>query len=347
MGKCELGLRADLAPPRWLSGWQRHALTLIGLATVYWHSGPVPGSLAAQERAERSATLDGSRSSLRKSLKARLLDEINRDRVRVGVRSVRFSELLSVQADLHSEEMLSTGFVSHWNQAGLKPYMRYSWAGFAHFTSENITAIRATPFDTSSEGLEQAMLLRHRSMVNEVPPMDLHRRSILDAQHTHVGIGLAFNESGLNLIEVYARVYLELEPMPASAASTADVSVRGRVLDPRFDVDYVAVHWEPIPQPLPVETLRIPGPYGFPSQQLVLRRRLPRLRVVDGKAVHPQYTDGSRGEIEIGADGQFSGRIPWYAGASGVYTVVCWLSLKTEVGQGQGFAVTSHSIRID
>lgn len=277
-----------------------------------------------------------------------LLDQINRDRQAVAASSVEFSRPLSDAADRHCREMLANGFTNHWNLSGESPYLRYSRAGIPHFTSENISSIRATPFDSSPAGLEAALLERHRSLVDEKPPFDWHRRSILDPRQTHVGIGIAFGEEGLVLIEVFAKAYAEVDPLPDIATAGERVVQRGKVLDPRYSVDFVVVHWEPLPQPRTVRELReAAGSYSLPERERALWPRLPQTQLLDGRVVYPRYADGSSGDVVVSADGRFRVPIPWFAGEPGIYTVVTWICPAGESGLGRGFPVTSHSIRVE
>lgn len=123
-------------------------------------------------------------------LKRKLLERINNDRRQAGLRPVLLCERLSEAADLHCLEMLAEGYTSHWNRAGLKPYMRYSLSGLTDHTAENISGVMSTSFDTSTDSVERELLERHQDFMAEEAPLDWHRQTVLDRAHTHVGIGL-------------------------------------------------------------------------------------------------------------------------------------------------------------
>ncbi len=64
------------------------------------------------------------------------LSLINSDRQSNGLQNVSLSSIDSAQ--LHAEDMLKNGYVSHWDMNGYKPYMRYTLAGGQGAVAENI-----------------------------------------------------------------------------------------------------------------------------------------------------------------------------------------------------------------
>jgi uncharacterized protein YkwD len=286
-----------------------------------------------------------SEEFLRK-LKGTLHERINSDRREHGARAVLFSRELSLLADLHCREMLEEDYVNHWNREGWKPYMRYSQGGILDHTEENVSSIRSSNFDLSPKRVEEEMLARHEALVSEEPPFDLHRKSILDPTHTHVGIGLAFNETGMRLIEVFAKRFVELEPPPSRARlSDSPLELTGTLLDDGSEIESISVYYEPLPHPRSREDLGLLASYGFPRAEISLRPRLPRSMVVGGRMVYPRYEDGTRGAIESRADGRFRCPIPFFLGQTGVYTVVVWL--KSKDGDSPSIAAANISIFVE
>jgi uncharacterized protein YkwD len=278
-------------------------------------------------------------------LKRRLFDRINRDRREHGVAAVRFSRELSRLADLHCREMLAKDYIGHWNLEGWKPYMRYSQGGVLDHTEENIASIRSSRFDLSPERVERELFARHEALVNEEPPFDLHRKSILEPTQTHVGIGLAFNETGMRLIEVFAKRYVEVEAPPASIRISDSPELKGTVLVDGLEIESISVFYEPPPPPVSRMDPSLLASYGFPPMEISLRPRLPRSMVVGGRLVYPQYEDGSRGEIQVREDGVFACSIPLFLGRAGVYTIVVWLRSKT--GEVPSIAATNITLFVE
>ncbi len=268
-------------------------------------------------------------------LKLMMVEFINQDREKESVEPVLFSEELSQMADKHCRELLDNKYTSHWNQAGWKPYMRYSQQGFVDQTSENISSMDINHMEVSPQRLRQEMAARHESMVSEKPPNDLHRQSILDPRHTHVGIGLAYSETGVRLIEVFADRYAKVEPLPRRLKPSGRIFLDGRLLDRGYEVQAVSVFYEPLPKPLSLLELAGTFMYSLPDDERILRPKLPG-------GLRYSSPDGGTGEIEIQGR-RFS--CPIQVGKDpGVYTLAVWVQGKYE---GKAFLATNISIFVE
>lgn len=249
-------------------------------------------------------------------MKLRMVELINEDRKAAGVASVGFSEELSRVADEHCREMLRERYTSHWNRAGWKPYLRYSATGLSAYTSENISMLWETAFPSDAVNLWGNLRYAHRSFMFETPPNDGHRRSILDPHNTVVGIGVAYNEREMRLIEVYGASYAEIEPLPQKAHLRDALSIRGRVRDPGLSLMSIAVYYEPLPKAMSVEELRGTSSYSLPNEEFQERPKLP-------KGI--TYADRTRGVVELDEHGAFTAPLMFWKGQPGVYTVAVWL----------------------
>jgi hypothetical protein len=273
-------------------------------------------------------------ASAPRELKLRLVEEVNRDRKAEGRAPVEFSEELSQAADAHCREMLAQGYMSHWNRAGWKPYLRYAAAGVRDATAENVYSVWQTRFDRSEAQLWNAMRDGHRSFMAEMPPNDGHRRAILDPRQTRVGIGVAFSERGMRMIEVYGARYAQLEPVPLRPDLKKHVIVRGRVLSRAHELMGIAIYYEPLPAPMSVAELTLTGSYGLPSQE---HMELPML-------AYGSYTDGSGGSVRRDHTGAFMFPLSLQKKKPGVYTIVVWLRDR---GGRQGFMGAMTSVLVE
>src|SRR5262249_60258271 len=105
--------------------------------------------------------------------------------------------------------------------------------GGVDFQSENVAS-----FSISSgridPPLRELLLQAHASMMAERPPLDGHRRTILDPDFTHVGIGLAAAGGGVRMSEEVTRVGFEWIELPAAPLpARAGARVAGGTLPPR------------------------------------------------------------------------------------------------------------------
>ncbi len=246
-------------------------------------------------------------------IRQRLMEVINADRAAAGLPPVEYSEELSRAADEHCRDMLAGDYVSHWDRRGWKPYLRYAAAGIRDATSENIHAFWSSDFRPSR--LWDYLVEGHRGFMLEKPPRDGHRRSILDARHTHVGIGVAYNRGSLRLIEVFGGRYAELEPLPFRARPNAVLTVAGRLLRSSDKLLGISVFYEPLPSSMDRAELRATYSYCLPEEEHLERP------VAEGGG---RYVDGTTGSVHVNGR-TFHLPLRFWKGKPGVYTIAVWV----------------------
>ena len=162
-------------------------------------------------------------------------------------------------------------------------------------------------------------------MLNEKPPNDGHRRTILFPVHTHVGFGIALQGFHLRLAELYVAKYVRVDPIPQRVKPKQSVLFSGRVLNPENELAGVDVYYEPLPTPPQIEWLRVARSYGMPDERESFQPRLPAGLL---------YTDGTKGEIEMLA-GQFGDKC-----IVGVGTVLDGETARDAIAAGAQFVVS-------
>ena len=269
-----------------------------------------------------------------RSLKGEVIRQINRDRAQYGLSPVAYDELAAMVGDWHCRKMLAEGYVSHWDRRGTKPYYRYAQRGGNDFHAENISFSKFSSSDpTAHINVRQTILRDHAKMLGEQPPNDGHRRTILNPHHTHVGIGLAFDQHRVVMAQEFLSRYVRFDPSPLRKAKLKDrVEVSGYVLDAGHRVRSITVLYEPLPPPMSVEALNRTASYTLPKKRRDLLQRL------DGNKI---YEDGSKGDIVIKGR-KFRSPIPFFKGEEGIYTVVVWISDE----KGQPIPASNVSIRV-
>lgn len=268
-----------------------------------------------------------------RELRLMVVEFINQDRENASTPPVVYSEPLSLLADAHCREMLREGYTSHWNRAGWKPYMRYSQGGITDHTSENISSLSSTRFEVTFDAVKAALTERHEGLIGEVPPYDQHRKNILDPHHTHVGIGVAYSKAGLRMIQIFARRYVSLEPIPTKQGPSSSVQLKGKVLEPGLDLQAISVFYEPLPEEMSLAQLMGTYSYALPADEKIYRTRLPSIM---------RYADGTRGSVEVRGR-SFSQTIS-IPSRKGVYTLVVWLEKENEV---RGFTATNATVFVE
>lgn len=182
-----------------------------------------------------------------------VLQKINDDRTAAGLAPVSLSRNAAAQA--HAEEILKTRQISHWLTDGEKPYMAYSKHGGQGAVSQNVaTSGYSEDYDGCASGIyicsktepyyeidraEYLMLYDDKECCN-----DGHRDNILDKYHTHVNIGVAYDDYFFAIVQNFENQYVVwTDPI---AGSGSDVSMAGffavnRDADSKNDLGLFAV----------------------------------------------------------------------------------------------------------
>ena len=154
----------------------------------------------------------------REELVQHALKVINEDRADFGLPPVALSS--NQGAQVHAEDVLRTKQISHWMTNGEKPYMTYTrYAGegsvqqnvaIAGFSAAQYEECRTSilldcekiePISTIDE-LESEMMYNDKECCN-----DGHRNNILDPRHTHVSIGIVYDEYYLAFVQNFENDY--------------------------------------------------------------------------------------------------------------------------------------------
>ncbi|HDP80369.1 MAG TPA: CAP domain-containing protein [Spirochaetes bacterium] len=195
-------------------------------------------------------------------MKLEVLDTINANRARHGIKPVKLDILASRVASMTSSEAAKGNFRGHWNLRGEKPYHRFAFAGGVDHVTENASMVwSSAPLTKNYEAVKNYMLQMHTRMYNETPPNDGHRKNILDPWHTHVGLGFSMINNNFRYYEHFINRYLEFSHVDRAVRSGNDAKISGRVAAPGFGVYMVVVFYEPFPEPMTVMEVNSKGSY--------------------------------------------------------------------------------------
>lgn len=162
---------------------------------------------------------------------------INRDREAEGLEPLVRDAAAEKAGQEHAADMASHGYTAHIGLDGSVPELRYTNAGGTGMVQENVACIvdgkdrkldANGPF--SAENLESIEAL----FIGEKPPNDGHRRNILTAWHTHVGIGIA-KPAGVPLLCVaqeFVDHYGDYTPLQVSEHLGKSIRVAGNITPP-------------------------------------------------------------------------------------------------------------------
>jgi uncharacterized protein YkwD len=188
-----------------------------------------------------------------------VVQRISADRAAVGLPAVEYDLLSSQVSDQHCQEMAANGYLSHWNLRGLLPYHRYHFAGGRDYIQENLSRLtiisaQPDPISTAPEDIQIHLLNAHQRYIDETPPLDGHRKNVLNPGHTHVGIGLAVSGGNFTMGEEFINRYVELETLPETLPRSS-IRIEGEVLNKEFGPYYCVLFYEGWPQTRTAEAL--------------------------------------------------------------------------------------------
>ncbi len=114
---------------------------------------------------------------------AEVLRLINYARAAYGLHPLTWHPILAQVAQTQADECAATGVCEHVNAAGLHYRERMRLAGYIPLYGSECIGRRDTPHDIVY------------SWLNETPPNDAHRRTILGKNYVHAGVGMAASHS--------------------------------------------------------------------------------------------------------------------------------------------------------
>lgn len=244
--------------------------------------------------------------------KAELLKVINDERRAHGAPPLAYDLLGAKVGDLFCEDAARNRTSGHWDLAGRAPYLRWSLAGGYDHHGQNFAAESRTGYDFTEP---PAALLKkmHAAFMEEKPPDDGHRKTVLDPIWTHVGIGFAIVGREMRMTEEYSRrvlEWVELPDGPLPAGKKATVAFK---LPKGWSVGGVEIAWEPFPRPLSREEIAARSAYGLPAGGTMLRPYPP-----SGST----WTSGEKGSFHASAGARVEVSFPLDRGPGHYYAIV-------------------------
>jgi uncharacterized protein YkwD len=187
----------------------------------------------------------------REELVQYVLDRVNKDRTDMGLLPVKLSS--NEAAQMQAEDVFRTKQISHWTTNGEKPYMTYTQydgegsvqqnvaiAGFSPEQYEQcVTNIlveceKIEPLSTI-EQLQNEMMYNDKECCN-----DGHRNNILDPHHTHMSIGIVYDQYYLAFVQNFENNYgLNVD------VKNSEIEVSGTLLDGQLD--HIVIYYDEMP----------------------------------------------------------------------------------------------------
>ena len=187
----------------------------------------------------------------REELVQHVLNRINKDRADSGLLPVELSS--NQAAQIHAEDVFRTRQISHWMTNGEKPYMTYTQYDGEGSVQQNVAIAGFSPEQYEQcvtnvlikceeiEPLSTIDQLQYEMMYNDKECCnDGHKNNILNPRHTHVSIGIVYDQYYLALVQNFENNYgLDVE------TEDNDIEMSGTLLDGQLD--HIAIYYDEMP----------------------------------------------------------------------------------------------------
>jgi hypothetical protein len=225
-------------------------------------------------------------------------DRINRDRTAAGLPTVAWDDGVSRVADAFCANQIRENTSGHYLTDGLPPYARTSFAGVFGMQFENSVTWKTTG-SSFEDPAETLALEGHASMLAEKPPYDGHRRTILDPDATHVGVGYALSQGEFRMAQEFLVRHLAWLRLEQLSPASSMVLVRGAPVAGRR-LQFVTIGWEPVPRELTRAEANGRTSYSYPKiEEAFVREGNRTLKVVGATTMD---------RIRFGRDQEFAFR---------------------------------------
>lgn len=223
------------------------------------------------------------------------LSKINDDRKKYNLPPLILSN--NTAAQIHANEILRTKSLSHLTLDGYKPYMLYSFYNGTGYVQQNVGQISYVLANNSQgyytvsdqcydetkfycpviDQYDAISNLEHSMMYNDkLCCNDGHRNNILNKYHTHVSIGIAYNDYYFVMVQNFENHYLG--PNFKIMKEDDDIKLEARISDPdKFDfvINHVSFFLDEFPTKLHYEKNRDKNSYDFGDLKLMVSKPLP------------------------------------------------------------------------
>lgn len=235
-----------------------------------------------------------------------VIEAINEVRLSQKLSPLHPDPLLQRLGDAFCSKLLLENRQGHFTREGIPPYLRYLLAGGRGFHRENVGSYETTGVMSFDELPELALRIT-RAMLQEQPPEDGHRRTLLHPLATHVGVGLAYSAHRLVMSHEVATQVGKVGQTEPFCRPLSPLHLTGDMPKP-WKVAAVEVLWEPLPGLPPLA-----GSYSYP----------PRKAWYTPREFLSQTFVSVPGPLWVGTTGRF--RFSSRAGAQeGVELLVLW-----------------------
>lgn len=205
-------------------------------------------------------------------LRQHALQKINDDRAKFDLPPVQLSN--NEAAQVHAEDVFGTKKISHWMTNGEKPYMTYSRYGGVGDVGQNVAVEGYTGDDATAcrYGLAMCTHIDPKDAIDkaEYDMMyndkeccdDGHRDNILDKAHTHVSLGIMYDNYYFAFVQNFENQYVVWSQPITYDENSKKVSMSGTLVDD-VTLDGINLFFDALPTPATYEQHADDKSYGL------------------------------------------------------------------------------------
>lgn len=237
---------------------------------------------------------------------------VNENRRANGLSEVAWDETTALAGMQHAKEMAKYGYISHRNLDGYGPDYRYSMAGGLHYAMENVHATWHSPGGAPQSAAEWEQWVRDAQ--KSLMESEGHRANILAPEHTHIGIGIAYEPTTgyFAIAQEFVNQYVTVQPLLRSATLGQQINMTGW-LNTGVSKPLLNIAYEPLPTPLSLDALK-PETYSSPAENY----DIPAVTVTDDGQFTASFTLNNQDQ-------------------PGLYHILLWV--ETKFGQVQAMDI--------
>ncbi len=267
------------------------------------------------------------------------LELINDDRVNYGLGPVSLSN--NQAAQVHADDMLKMGTLSHYLSDGEKPYMIYTRFGGLGYVAQNAAFDGYSNIQqcdslnvicTQIDPKQSMNSSEYDMMYNDQASNWDHRDNILDKHHTDVSIGIAYDKYSFYMTQNFENNYINYTSPITENNGT--VSFSGNLTSGSFQS--IGVYYDPLPTPETYQEHKNDRSYEMGNQLAIIQ---PPIQAGEYYAPSNETFEIADKWIQQGNYVSVSFDLSPLVTQPGVYTVVVFLE-----DSGGQFPVTSYSI---
>ena len=195
------------------------AATILASVLIIFYVGSTLNPLFPEDRPEQTIVVIpeeevGTFSD--KELTEYALQIINDDRESFNLPPVIISN--NEAAQVHADDILKTRAISHWMTNGEKPYMTYAIYGGRGKVSQNVgfggyqnveECIQQTAICAKLDPKAKIKSTEYAMMYDDASSNWGHRDNILDKHHTHVSLGISYDDYTFVLVQNFENNYIK------------------------------------------------------------------------------------------------------------------------------------------